>query len=425
MALSRSWVESANGPDCDFPLENLPFGAARRAGRTFLCVAIGDRVLDLKASAEAGLLPDEVLEACEAGTLNPLLALGPGAWSAMRERLARILAEQTHGETRAQAERCLFLQSECAMIMPLEIGDYTDFYASIDHATRVGRLFRPESPLLPNYRYVPIGYHGRASSILVSGNEVRRPFGQIREQNGEPRFAPSASLDYEIEVGAVVGKGNDLGRPVPIADAEEHLFGLCLVNDWSARDVQSWEYQPLGPFLAKSFATSVSPWIVPLEALAPYRVPVRTRGEGEPAPLPYLTSATSERDGIDLHLEVFLQSRVMRAQGIAPFRVSRSNLRHLYWSLRQLVTHHVSNGCNLRAGDLLATGTVSGPEEGAEGCLLELRHREAPLRLPSGEQRVFLADGDQVTLRGYASREGMPRIGFGECAAVVREAGAA
>ena len=428
MAVSRSWVESANDPDCDFPLENLPFGVARSRSRTFLCVAIGNRVLDLRASAEAGLLsvPEEALAACRAETLNSFLTLGPGAWSAMRSRLLELLGEnEGRGEARARTEKCLLLRSDCAMVMPCEIGDYTDFYASIDHATRVGRLFRPENPLLPNYRYVPIGYHGRASSIVVSGDKVRRPFGQIREPDREPRYLPSGSLDYELEVGAVVGRGNPQGEAIPIAEAEEHLFGLCLVNDWSARDVQSWEYQPLGPFLAKCFATSVSPWIVPLDALAPYRVPVRARREGEPAPLPYLTSSTGERDGIDLHLEVFLQSRIMREQGMSPFRVSRSNLRDLYWSLRQLVTHHASNGCNLRAGDLIATGTVSGPEEGSEGCLLELRHRAAPLRLPSGEERVSLADGDEVILRGHAWREGMPRIGFGECRGVVTEAGAA
>ena len=428
MAVRRSWVESANDPDCDFPLENLPFGVARCAGRAFLAVAIGNRVLDLRASVDAGLLtglPDPVLRACAAELLNPLLALGRGAWSPVRKRLTDLLAkEQAGGENRALAERCLVPQSECTMLMPLAIGDYTDFYASIDHATRVGRLFRPDNPLLPNYRYVPIGYHGRASSIIASGERVYRPSGQIREADREPRFAPSGSLDYELEVGAVVGQGNPRGSAIPIAEAEEQLFGLCLVNDWSARDVQSWEYQPLGPFLAKSFATSISPWIVPLDALTPYRVPVRRRREGEPAPLPYLVSPATERDGIDLHLEVFLQSRIMRAQGIAPLRVSRSNLRDLYWSLRQLVTHHASNGCNLRAGDLLATGTVSGPEEGAEGCLLELRHRAAPLRLPSGEERVFLEDGDEVIMRGYAWREGMPRIGFGECTGVVAKADA-
>ncbi|MGA8670272.1 MAG: fumarylacetoacetase, partial [Terracidiphilus sp.] len=315
--------------------------------------------------------------------------------------------------------QCVSPMQDATMLLPARIGDYTDFYASIDHATRVGKLFRPDNSLLPNYKYVPIGYHGRASSIVVSGTEIRRPSGQIKNADAEPVYAASRSLDYELEMGAFIGRGNQIGQPIPIADAEDHIFGLCLVNDWSARDIQSWEYQPLGPFLAKSFATSLSPWIVPMEALAPYRVAARQRRDGDPVPLPYLSSQTAETDGIDITLEVFFQSRKMCEENLAPMLVSRGNPRDLYWTIRQLVTHHASNGCNLRTGDLLATGTISGPNEGSEGCLLEMKHRSEPLRLQSGETRKFLEDGDRVIFRGHASREGLPRIGFGECTGTI------
>jgi fumarylacetoacetase len=302
------------------------------------------------------------------------------------------------------------------MQLPAQIGDYTDFYASIHHATRVGKLFRPDNPLLPNYKYVPIGYHGRASSIVISGTDVRRPCGQIKSSAAaEPAFGTSRSLDYELEVGLFVGRGNPLGHPVPIAEAEQHIFGLCLVNDWSARDIQSWEYQPLGPFLAKNFATTISPWIVTLEALAPYRVAAPTRPQGDPAPLPYLTSGAATLTAIDLTLDVFVRSEQMRHAGIAPMQISSGNLRDLYWTPAQLIAHHASNGCNLRSGDLLATGTISGPEQGSEGCLLEMKHRPEPVRLPTGETRTFLEDGDEVVFRGFCDRPGLPRIGFGDC----------
>jgi fumarylacetoacetase len=305
------------------------------------------------------------------------------------------------------------------MQLPAAIGDYTDFYASIHHATRVGLLFRPDNPLLPNYKYVPIGYHGRASSIVISGENIRRPRGQTKfPAAATPTFGPTRSLDYELEVGVFVGPGNPLGQSIPIAEAEQHIFGLCLMNDWSARDIQSWEYQPLGPFLSKSFATTISPWIVPLEALAPYRVPAFARPSGDPAPLPYL-STSSDRDGIDLTLEVYLRSAQMRQQDAAPMLLSRGNLRELYWTIAQLLTHHASNGCNLRPGDLLATGTISGPGAGSEGCLLEKKHNPEPLRLPTGELRTFLEDGDRITLRACAHKQGLPRIGFGECTGTV------
>ena len=301
------------------------------------------------------------------------------------------------------------------MHMPAVIGDYTDFYASLYHATNVGKLFRPDAPLLPNYKYVPTGYHGRASSVIVSGTGVRRPAGQwLAWGDDAPGFAPTQSLDYEVEVGIFTGPGNRLGEPISIADAEAHIFGLCLLNDWSARDMQAWEYQPLGPFLAKSFATSISPWVVTMEALAPFRVPPLARAAGDPEPLPYLT--VNGPGGFDIHLEMLLSTAGMRQTGMAPARLSQSNLRDLYWTPGQLVAHHTSNGCNLRPGDLLGSGTVSGATRDSMGCLLEMTRRGAePVGLPSGEIRRFLEDGDEVILRGWCEREGCVGIGFGEC----------
>jgi fumarylacetoacetase len=424
MAVSQqSWIDSANEADCDFPLQNLPYGVARHGDQTFIGVAIGDQILSLKACTRQGLLvslPEPILNACEADLLNPLMSLGKGSWSALRNCLTELLDSDRANETmQNRVARCLFAMQDATMLLPAQIGDYTDFYASIDHATRVGKLFRPDNPLLPNYKYVPIGYHGRTSSIVVSGTEICRPSGQIKSADLEPVYAGSRSLDYELEIGAFIGPGNQMGQPIPIAEAEEHIFGLCLVNDWSARDIQSWEYQPLGPFLAKNFATSISPWVVPMDALAPYRMSARDRASGDPTPLPYLSSSTAVRDGIDVTLEVFLQSRKMGEEKLAPMLVSRGNLRDLYWTIRQLVTHHTSSGCNLRTGDILATGTLSGPNEGSEGCLLEMKHRSEPLRLPSGETRMFLEDGDHVIFRAHASKEGLPRIGLGECTGTI------
>jgi fumarylacetoacetase len=412
-----SWVDAANDPASDFPLQNLPYGVFRRDGMTRIGVAIGDQILDLHACAHRGLLaglPGEIAAACSAVRMNLLMSLGPASWSALRRELTSLLdADQPN----AQAyETLLIPMRDVEMLLPAAIGDYTDFYASIHHATRVGKLLRPDNPLLPNYKYVPIGYHGRASSIVVSGAEITRPSGQTKPTAADPIFGPTRALDYELEVGLFIGPGNSLGQPIPIASAEEHIFGLCLLNDWSARDLQSWESQPLGPFLAKSFATTISPWIVPLEALAPYRVAAPQRPEGDPTPLPYLTSASQT---IDLTLEVYLQSRIMRDAGAPAMRLSTSNLRDLYWTPAQLITHHTSNGCNLRPGDLLATGTISGPAEGSEGCLLEKKLNPEPIRLPSGEQRVFLEDGDQVAFRALAQRPGLPQIGFGECTGFV------
>jgi fumarylacetoacetase len=419
MAL-RSWIASANDSATDFPVENLPYGVFQGKSAAHIGVAIGDQILDLRRCVRVGLLaglPTLVEDSCTASVLNSLMSLGPERWSALRSRITTLLTDTS---LRAQVEPLLVPLRDAEMQLPAQIGDYTDFYASIHHATRVGKLFRPDNPLLPNYKYVPIGYHGRASSIVMSGAEIRRPCGQTKPPAAaEPEFGPARSMDYELEVGLFVGPGNVLGEPIPIAEAEQHIFGLCLVNDWSARDIQSWEYQPLGPFLAKSFATTISPWIVPMEALAPYRVPAAERSLGDPAPLPYLNSPTSNRDGIDLMLEVYLQSAQMREAGLEPEWISRSNLRDLYWTPAQLLTHHASNGCNLRPGDLLATGTISGPEEGSEGCLLEMKHRREPLHLPTGEARGFLENGDRVTFRAYALREGLPRIGFGECVGTI------
>jgi len=427
----RSWVESANDPATDFPVQNLPLGVFRYQGEgpARIGCAIGDQILDLAACAERGLLrgmPSDVGEASRRTRLNRLMALEPRVRGTLRHRLSHLLrAEGGFVTARAEAPNVLVPRHEAEMLLPAAIGDYTDFYASVFHATNVGTMLRPDNPLLPNYKWVPVGYHGRASSLVVSGTPVRRPSGQTEPPaGGSPGFGPSRNLDYELEVGAFLGPGNALGRTIPLAEAEDHLFGLCLLNDWSARDVQKWEYQPLGPFLAKSFATSLSPWVVTAEALAPYRAPAFPRPEGDPRPLPHLSHEENEaRGGIDLQLEVLLSTTAMREQGLPPFTVSHSNLRDLYWTLAQMVAHHASNGCNLRPGDLIASGTVSGEAKEARGCLLERTWRGTePIALPGGEERRFLEDGDEVILRGHCEREGFARIGFGECRGVVRAA---
>jgi len=420
----RSFVESANHPGSDFPVQNLPLGVFQRGGATRPRVgcAIGDHVLDLDACGERGLLrglPSDVEEASRGETLNALMALEPRVRGTLRHRLSHLLrAEGGFVTARGAADHVLVPRAEVEMLLPARVGDYTDFYASIFHATNVGRMMRPDNPLLPNYRWIPIGYHGRASSLVVSGTRVRWPQGQVHPGgDGDPTFGPSRSLDYELEVGAFLGPGNTLGRPIPLASAEEHLFGLCLVNDWSARDVQKWEYQPLGPFLAKSFATTVSPWVVTLEALAPFRVPAFARPEGDPRPLPYLRDESNQaQGGFDVQLEVRLLTRRMREEGREPFTVSRSSLKDLYWTLGQMIAHHSSNGCNLGPGDLIASGTVSGPEKEQRGCLLERTWRGSePLALPGGEERRFLEPGDEVIFGARCERDGYAPIGFGEC----------
>jgi fumarylacetoacetase len=421
----KSWVESANTADTDFPVQNLPFGRFRRSasGEPWrIGVAIGDRILDLRLAAEQCPWGSEAygwLAPLAAGDLNAFMALGGQARRGLRAALSHALAE--HSDQAPFLELCLLAQADAEMSLPFAVGDYTDFYTGIHHASAVGKLFRPDAPLLPNYKWVPIGYHGRRSSIVVSGTAFRRPLGQTKAADAaQPAFGPSRRLDYELELGAVVGQGNALGAPIPIGEAEEHLFGLVLLNDWSARDMQAWEYQPLGPFLAKNFATTISPWVVTMEALEPFRVPF-ARPAGDPQPLPHLDSqADRERGAIAIELEVRMQSAAMRERGIAPVRLSRSNFRDAYWTLAQLVAHHASNGCNLGAGDLFGSGTQSGPNAGEGGSLLELTEGgRQPLALPSGETRTFLEDGDALELRAHCTAQGARRIGFGVCAGTV------
>ena len=426
-AALKSFVLSANDGATDFPVQNLPLGVFRRgASEPRIGSAIGDQLLDLRACGERGLLrglPSEVEAACAGASLNALMALDARVRGTLRHRLSHLLRSEGGFVTaKSEAEHVLFPRSQAVMLLPAEVGDYTDFYASVFHATNVGKMLRPDQPLLPNYKWVPIGYHGRASSLVVSGTPIVRPQGQSEPgASGEPRFGPSRALDYELEVAAFLGPGNALGQPVPLAEAEGQLFGLCLLNDWSARDLQKWEYQPLGPFLAKSFATSISPWVVTLEALAPFRVAAFARPAGDPRPLPYLSHEDDQaQGGIDLRLEVLLSTHAMRERGLAPVSLCRSNLRDVYWSFAQMVAHHSSNGCNLRPGDLIASGTVSGPEKENRGSLIELTWRGSePLALPSGEERRFLETGDEVILRGHCERAGFARIGFGECRGVV------
>jgi fumarylacetoacetase len=421
----QSWVDSARGHP-DFPIQNLPFGVFRRGsgGPASVGIAIGDRILDPTAVTSFTGVAARAAQACGTGSLNALMALGPEYWSALRREASTLLSMESalYPLDRRLAERILAPMAECELLLPAQIGDYTDFYASVHHATNVGSMFRPDNPLLPNYKWVPIGYHGRSSSIVPSNTPVRRPRGQLKEQAADaPEFAPSRALDYEMEMGCFVGRGNPLGQPVSLEQAEQHLFGLCLVNDWSARDIQTWEYQPLGPFLAKNFATSVSPWVVTMEALEPFRTRAYDRPAGDPEPLPYLSSAANqERGAIDVVVEVFIRTARMRSAGLAEQRVSRSRLADLYWTVAQMLAHHTSNGCNLQPGDLFATGTISGPGKDARGCLLELTWRGAePLTLSGGETRKFLEDGDEVIMRGYCERPGAVRIGFGECRGVI------
>jgi fumarylacetoacetase len=418
----RSWVESANGPT-DFPIQNLPFGifATERDDAGGVGIAIGDRVLDVAACFAEGLVEGHgVAAACESESLNSLMALPRAEMWELRSQVSALLRHDTDSGRKAQSleKRLLRSMSDVSMRLPAEIGDYTDFYSSIHHATNVGSMFRPDNPLLPNYKHVPIGYHGRASSIVTSGTDVRRPSGQTKSAEAEkPSFGPSGMLDYEAELGFFVRGGNKLGDTIPIGSAREHIFGFCLVNDWSARDIQAWEYQPLGPFLAKNFATTISPWVVTAEAVEPYRTRALQRPEGDPEPLAYLKDDDeSSRGGVNAFLEVHIVSRKMRDAGIAPVRLSRAPFASMYWTVGQMLAHHASNGCNLQPGDLLASGTVSGDSADSRGCLLELTWRGSkPVTLPSGEERRFLQDGDEVIMKGTLEAEGRPTIGFGEC----------
>jgi fumarylacetoacetase len=422
-----SWVASANAADTDFPIQNLPFGRFRRSGTGEpwrIGVAIGDQVLDLQlAAGQAGWAADvpPLLAPLAAGELNAFMALGGAARRTLRLALSQALAA---GSTQQAAlASCLVAQSTVEMGLPCRIGDYTDFYVGIHHATAVGKIFRPDNPLLPNYKWVPIGYHGRASSVVPSGTPIRRPRGQTAPPAGAstPGFGPSQRLDLELELGYFIGAGNALGTPIAIGDADDQVFGVALFNDWSARDLQAWEYQPLGPFLAKSFASSVSPWLVTQEALAPFRAPF-TRPDGDPQPLPYLDSAANRDSGaLDIQLQVLLQTAAMREADIAPALLSTSSAAQAaYWTPAQLVAHHTVNGCNLQPGDLLGSGTLSGPTLAQAGSLLELSQGgKQPITLPNGEQRTFLQDGDTLILAGHCERPGARRIGFGTCAGTV------
>lgn len=414
-----SWVESANDPATDFPIQNLPLGVfSPHGGEPRPGCAIGDRIVDLRATADLGLLPAACAAALRHPDLNAFMALPRAEWSALRLALSRLLRAGAPGRRVPH-----YAAADCELLLPASIGDYTDFYASVFHATNIGGMFRPDNPLLPNYKYVPIGYHGRASSVVPSGTAVRRPHGQIQNGNDlPPVFRASRQLDYECEAGAFLGgPENPLGEPVPMRAAADRLFGLCLLNDWSARDIQRWEYQPLGPFLAKSFATTISPWIVTTEALAPFRAPRFARPAGDPQPLDYLEAPEDRESGaFDIEISVWIATARMRESGLAPFRLSAARFADMYWTFAQMVAHHASNGCNLRPGDLLGSGTVSGPEPGSRGSLLELSWRGTqPVELPGGEKRSFLEDGDEVILRAECRREGFRRIGFGECRGIL------
>jgi fumarylacetoacetase len=417
---ARSWLQSANQAGCAFPLQNLPFGVFRRGDTREAFrggVAIGDQIVDLAALAKAQVFDGDAAAGVRAGsasTLNALMQLGPRTSSALRHALFGALAQGSVLESAIR--NCLVPQSEAVYSLPAQIGDYTDFYISIYHATAIGRLFRPDNPLLPNYKWIPIGYHGRSSSIGVSGQSFPRPCGQKAPSGSDiPSVGPSSRLDYELELGIFIGTGNADGAPISIADAEQHIFGLCLLNDWSARDLQAWEYQPLGPFLSKSFATTISPWVVTLQALAPFRVAF-TRPEADPKPLPYLDSPQNRDAGaIDIRLEALLLTEKMRDRNQPPQRLSETSFRHAYWTVSQLVAHHTSNGCNLRAGDLFGSGTQSGPTAAEAGSLVELTAGgRQQILLGTDEHRTFLEDGDTVIFRGWCERPGAVTIGFGE-----------
>ncbi|MCU0937894.1 MAG: fumarylacetoacetase [Burkholderiaceae bacterium] len=420
-----SWVASANDKVTDFPIQNLPFAVFRRRGTQEPWrggVAIGDQVLDLAAVARSNVLEGDAQAAVQAAAqdkLNAFMALGTSAWRALRLALSRALREGAPEQ--ASLRPCLVPQAECEYDVPARVGDYTDFYTSVHHATNIGRLFRPDSPLMPNYKWVPIGYHGRASSIGVSKQSFRRPVGQTLPQGAtQPVVQPSQRLDIELELGIFVGTGNEQGEPIAIDEAEDHVFGICLLNDWSARDIQAWEYQPLGPFLSKNFATTISPWIVTLEALASYRVAFE-RPAGDPPPLAYLDGGANRHEGsLDIQLEVVLQTGRMREAGQAGATICRTSYRHAYWTVAQMLAHHTVNGCNLQPGDLFGSGTLSGPTLDQAGALIELTAGgKQPLALPNGETRTFLLDGDTVLIRGWCERAGAARIGFGDCIGTV------
>jgi fumarylacetoacetase len=425
----RSFVQSANAPDCDFPIQNLPFCVYRPAATPSALLrvgaAIGDQVLDVAAAGPLlGGPASEIARASHAPFLNSLMSMGPQAWSTLRLGLSRALSTENSNTDAIRTH--LTPMSGADLKLPVAFRNFTDFFASIFHATNAGRMFRPDAPLNPNYKYVPVAYHSRASSVRLSGTPVKRPLGQRKGPNDDaPTYGPSRNLDFELELGAFIGTGSELGKPVPIGSAGDHVFGYCLLNDWSARDIQAWEYQPLGPFLGKNFGTTISPWVVTAEALAPFRTAAYTRPEGDPAPLPHLDDAQDRANGgLGITLEVYVSTEAMRRNETAPHRVTQSSFALMYWTIAQMVAHHTSNGCNLEIGDLLGSGTVSGPEKSSWGSLLELSSRgREPLDLPGGEKRGFIEDGDEIIFRGYCAKSGAARIGFGECRAVIQPAG--
>ncbi len=419
-----SWVSAANDPSCDFPIQNLPYGVFRRGdmpGEPWrVGVAIGDQVLDLAGAHMSGLFkstPIEEHNVFAIAGLNSLMMQGRPVWTAVRERISELLdaSKPILRDNASLRKKIMIPLDEIENMMPMAVLDYTDFYASAHHATNVGKMFRPDGdPLLPNYKHLPVGYHGRASSLCVSGVPVRRPMGQTKADDADmPTFGPCRLLDYELEMGYVVGSGNELGTRVSIDKWRDHLFGMVILNDWSARDIQKWEYQPLGPFNAKNFCSTISPWVVTLDALTPFAAGPPARSPEDPKNLDYLNPPG---ESFDVTLEVLIQSKQMEEKDMAPVRVSIGSLKDMYWTCAQMLAHHTSTGCNMRPGDLLGSGTVSGPAEESRGCLLERTWRGAnPIQLPTGEERKFLADGDTVIMRGWCERDGFRKIGFGEC----------
>lgn len=436
----KSWVESANDPNTDYPIQNLPFCVFRLNGEDDDAmhpgVLIGDGVLDLDVAIDRELLADDegpFDELFELPGLTALFELPPSDASSLRACISNLLRAGNKSIKDKALQRALIKDRKQVEMLPTHLVlNYTDFYASVHHATTVGAMFRPDNPLLPNYKHVPIGYHGRSSSIILSGTSVRRPIGQQSPPDDNPgagpSFGPCKLLDYELELGFLVAQGNEQGVPISIADAEDHLFGVCLVNDWSARDIQKWEYQPLGPFLAKNFATSVSPYVVTMEALAPFRTNAYARPAGDPKPMSYLLNERDQKQGgLDITLEVYLATQQMRERGVPAMRLSSGNTKDLYWTPAQMLAHHTSNGCNMQPGDLFASGTVSGSSPDSRGCLLELTwdgqgKPRKPIQLPTGETRTFLQDGDEVILKGYCQRDGYRRIGLGECSGIITPA---
>lgn len=417
----KSYVAAANEADCDFPIQNLALGVTVHGGG----IAIGDQILHLKAALDAGLFAGKAKEAAEAAagsSLNPLMALGPNYWTTLRARASELLRD---GGPEADVRPALIPLESAQMQLPAAIGDYTDFFASINHATNAGKLMRPDNPLMPNYKHVPIAYHGRASSIRVSGTNVVRPHGQTKAADAEePTFDPCKRLDYELELAFYTGPGTELGEPIKLDDTPDHIFGLSILNDWSARDIQGWEYQPLGPFLGKNFASTCSPWVVTMDALAPYRSRALKRPDGDPEPLPYLASEQNEKwGGLDIKMSVAIASAEMRSLGAAPHIIGAANFKDMYWTIFQMLAHHTSGGCNIRPGDLMGSGTASGTKPGTYGSLQEVSQagRET-FELPTGETRTFLEDGDEVVMTAYCSGGGYGRIGFGECRAVIEAA---